>query len=147
MHVKDVQLQNRLTELRKLAGLSQQDLADRLNVTRQAVSRWESGKGSPTIDMLLRLRELYGVSMDDLLGRTQAPPKSEEPAPTQAKQGACGAQPRLARIALIVCAVGVIVLLLLYIFRPSKTEPDATPLENVPGEVIDLSPEDMFSFD
>ena len=57
-----------LIKLREDRGLSQQDLADRLFVTRQAVSRWERGETVPSSDLLKRLSALYDVSINTLLG-------------------------------------------------------------------------------
>ena len=51
-------LSEKLQNLRKAAGLSQEQLAERLNVTRQAVSKWETGEGKPDIDNLLPLAKL-----------------------------------------------------------------------------------------
>lgn len=55
-------------DLRKKAGLSQKDLADRGHVTRQAVSRWERGETVPEIETLKALSELFGVTINTLLG-------------------------------------------------------------------------------
>lgn len=55
-------------DLRKKAGLSQNDLADKVHVTRQAVSRWERGETVPEIETLKTLSELFGVTINDLLG-------------------------------------------------------------------------------
>ena len=55
-------------KLREKAGLSLQELADKLFVTRQAVSRWERGEVLPSSDMLRRLSELFDVSINTLLG-------------------------------------------------------------------------------
>ena len=52
---------------RKRAKLSQEDLARSLLVSRQTVSLWETGQTMPTIDNLIRLREIFGVSVDDIL--------------------------------------------------------------------------------
>lgn len=52
---------------RKKAGLSQEELAKRLLVSRQTVSLWETGQTLPTLDNLTRLREIFGVSIDELL--------------------------------------------------------------------------------
>lgn len=57
----------RLIKLRKKAGLSQEDLADQLVISRQAVSKWERGESNPDIDNLTQLGSIYGVSMDYLL--------------------------------------------------------------------------------
>ena len=60
-------LGEKLTQARKVAGLTQADVAAKLNVSRQAVSRWESGQSKPSTEKLLALGELYGVSIDRLL--------------------------------------------------------------------------------
>lgn len=60
-------LAKKLVSLRKQKGLTQMDLAERLNVSRQAVSRWEVGAAIPSTDNLKILSELYGVSVDDIL--------------------------------------------------------------------------------
>lgn len=60
-------LDEKLTQARKAAGLTQADVAAKLNVSRQAVSRWESGQSKPSTEKLLALGELYGVSIDQLL--------------------------------------------------------------------------------
>ena len=64
---------NRLFELRKQRGLSQEELANRLNVTRQTVSKWEVGDSTPDMDKLIALGEVFEISMDELmLGRVPA---------------------------------------------------------------------------
>ena len=60
-------LGEKLTQARKAAGLTQADVAAKMNVSRQAVSRWESGQSKPSTERLLALGELYGVSIDQLL--------------------------------------------------------------------------------
>lgn len=57
----------KLKQLRKAAGMSQEDLAGKLNVSRQAVSRWETGETLPDADMLVQLSNLFEVSIDSLL--------------------------------------------------------------------------------
>lgn len=56
------------TDLRKKAGLSQHEIADKLFVTRQAVSRWERGETVPGIETLKAISGLFGVSINTLLG-------------------------------------------------------------------------------
>ncbi len=56
-----------LAVLRKGAGMTQQDVADRLGVSNKTVSKWESGGGFPDITILPALAKLYGVTADDLL--------------------------------------------------------------------------------
>lgn len=83
-------LAERLAALRKRAGLSQGDVAERLNVSRQAVSRWETGLTVPATDNLSCLSKLYGVTLDELLSYSAAlpPEKPQEEAPAQQPQEA-----------------------------------------------------------
>lgn len=60
-------LTEKLISLRKKNGFSQLDLAEKLGVSRQAISRWEVGAAVPTTENLRVLSELYGVSIDYLL--------------------------------------------------------------------------------
>ena len=60
-------LPERLIKLRKNAGLSQEEVAEKLEVTRQTVSKWETGQSSPDLDKVLPLCNLYGVTPDELL--------------------------------------------------------------------------------
>ncbi len=59
--------EEKLIQLRKKNGWSQENLAEEMNVSRQAVSKWESGKSVPELDKMLLLSELFGVSMDYLV--------------------------------------------------------------------------------
>lgn len=61
-------LSETLCKLRKKHGLSQQEVADILEVTRQTVSNWECAQGAPTLDKAKLLAQLYHVSLDDLVG-------------------------------------------------------------------------------
>lgn len=56
-----------LSELRKYYKITQDELAGRLGVTRQSVSRWETGAAIPDIELLLGLSEIYGISINDIL--------------------------------------------------------------------------------
>lgn len=57
-------LREKLNVLRDKAGISQMSLAHQLDVSRQAVSRWESGDTTPSMDKLKALAKIYGVSLD-----------------------------------------------------------------------------------
>ena len=61
-------LGDKLFELRKREGLSQEALAERLGVSRQAVSKWECGESLPDTDNLITISKLFGVSLDELVG-------------------------------------------------------------------------------
>ena len=58
----------RIQALRKNAGLSQEELAERLDVSRQAISKWERGAGYPETEKLINMSRLFGVTVDYLLG-------------------------------------------------------------------------------
>ena len=72
-------LQQRLFDLRRQAGLSQEELAGLLGVTRQAVQKWEAGTSRPDMDNLVSLADYFNVSLDLLVLGKQADPS---PAPT-----------------------------------------------------------------
>ena len=60
-------LGQRLIELRKEKKLSQEEVAGKLNVTRQTVSKWETDQSTPDFDKILPLCELYGISTEELI--------------------------------------------------------------------------------
>ena len=62
-----MKLTDKLVKLRKTNGWSQEDLAEKLNVSRQAISRWESGTSQPDASNVLNLSKLFGVTADYLL--------------------------------------------------------------------------------
>lgn len=63
----NIEIANRLVELRKKNDLTQEELAARLGISRQAVSKWERAEASPDTDNLIMLSRVYGVSLDELL--------------------------------------------------------------------------------
>lgn len=83
----------KMIELRRQQNLSQQDLADRLGVSRQAISRWETGAVQPLADSVKSLAQVFQVSTDYLLNDDlddptplhppQPAPPQEEPTPTR----------------------------------------------------------------
>ena len=69
----NIEIANKLVKLRKQAGLSQEELADKLGLSRQAVSKWERAEASPDTDNLICLAKLYAVSLDELLSTEDDP--------------------------------------------------------------------------
>lgn len=76
----NIEIANRLVNLRKDHNLSQEALAERLGISRQAVSKWERAEASPDTDNLILLARLYGVSLDDLLRTEDEIPMPEKDA-------------------------------------------------------------------
>lgn len=152
-------LAERLAALRKRAGLSQGDVAERLNVSRQAVSRWETGFTVPSTDNLSHLGRLYGVTLDELLSysaalppekpQEEAPaqqPKAEAPAPTpQPAAASASAHAKVIIIALsILClllAIGVGVLL-----HQKHSENRELTFDEIESESIEDADIDEFQF-
>ena len=62
-----MEFNEKLQELRKQKGLTQEELAEALYVSRTAISKWESGRGYPNIDSLKEIAKLFSVTIDDLL--------------------------------------------------------------------------------
>lgn len=60
-------LQDKLKQLRRQAKLSQEQLAERLNVSRQAVTKWENGTGMPDIENLKAMASFFCISLDEPL--------------------------------------------------------------------------------
>ena len=63
-------LSETIYRLRRRAGLSQEQLAETIGVSRQAISKWESGTSTPELDKLLVLSECFHVTLDELTGGT-----------------------------------------------------------------------------
>ncbi|MFA6619659.1 MAG: helix-turn-helix domain-containing protein [Bacilli bacterium] len=91
----NIEIANRLVDLRKKSGFSQEELAAKLGLSRQAVSKWERAEASPDTDNLICLAKLYGVSLDDLLNtdesvdeivKEQVKPQEEEKDASEAGQ-------------------------------------------------------------
>lgn len=71
-------LDENIKALRKSKGLSQQDLADKLNVVRQTISKWEQGLSVPDSDLLIALSEALETPVSTLLGETVSPSEADE---------------------------------------------------------------------
>ena len=97
IEVRKMSIAERLQELRRKSGYSQEQVAEKLGISRQAISKWESGQGNPEIDNVVKLTEIYNVSADYiLLGRENNTIVSEPEKKTMSKE---------ARIALAIISV------------------------------------------
>ena len=73
-----MELNEKLQELRKRKGLTQEELAEHLYVSRTAVSKWESGRGYPNIESLKAISKFFSVTLDDLLSSEEIVDIAEE---------------------------------------------------------------------
>lgn len=82
-------LSEKLYTLRKKSGLSQEQLAEQLNVSRQAISKWESGTSTPESDKLIAISQYFNVSLDYLMkednDQSKDTPQTEQRESTQAE--------------------------------------------------------------
>ena len=127
-------LAEKLVILRKQKGLTQMDLAEQLNVSRQAISRWEVGAAVPSTDNLKVLGELYGVPVDYLLNddTTQATQNTrvaeEKPEDKGTAQERVKYKPFLICIAVIVIAT---VLLIGALVSQNQNQDQVVPMEDM----------------
>lgn len=82
----NIEIANRLVQLRKANNLSQEELAAKIGISRQAVSKWERAEASPDTDNLIALARLYRISLDELLRAEEpsVPEAAEKPMDTAA---------------------------------------------------------------
>ena len=110
-------LSEKLYKLRKNSGLSQEQLAEQLNVSRQAISKWESGTAVPESEKLITISNYFGVSVDYLL-------KDDEEDKAKATVSVMEEKPRMIA-GIIICIAGIISMViwgLLSIFSPEASD-------------------------
>ncbi len=111
----------KLQRLRKAQGLSQEELAARLSVTRQTISKWELDQSTPELGLLAQISDIFGVTTDYLIKNEEGGPGAGGEAPGGAAQKK--PQARLALFIVLLCVgiLGVAVIWLLYNFSPPAT--------------------------
>lgn len=116
-------LSEKIYELRKKSGLSQEQLAEQLGVSRQAISKWESGKAVPESDTLISISRYYNVTLDYLMKEDGSESEiATEVKGNQAKTNK-GNEKRI--IGIIICLIGIVCLLawgIVSIFLPSTSD-------------------------
>ncbi len=108
-------MEQRLIALRKEKGLTQAQLAEAINICRQSISDWERGVTRPTQDNLLLLSELYGVSVDYLMGKDVSPAAPAVPVPEQQQTKAPGQRLWIYRGIILILAALLVVMTLLFV--------------------------------
>ena len=110
-------LSEKLYKLRKNSGLSQEQLAEKLNVSRQAISKWESGTAVPESEKLIIISNYFDVSVDYLL-------KDDEEDKPKAQDSAIEEKPKMLA-GIIICIAGIISMViwgLVSIFSPEASD-------------------------
>lgn len=82
-----MKLEEKLLSLRKKQGLTQMELAQALRVSRQAISKWETGEATPSLENLKSLSQLYQVPLGQLLGEDQPPVQPPQAEPKEETDG------------------------------------------------------------
>ena len=104
-------LQENIYTLRRKAGLSQEQLAERLEVTRQTISKWEGGHSVPDLEKLQAMAAVFGVTLDELTGMELPVPQQQAPKPGKSGLALC-----------IAGAVGLVVLAVLSTAAPQAVD-------------------------
>lgn len=149
-----MKLEERLIQLRTENGLSQGDLAERMHVSRQTISRWENGATIPSAESIRLLSQLYGISADALLHGeppAAAEPEAHEaepvrPAPEAAAPARPGSRRKLAALLAVVFVVGVIVGVIWCVSTKNVTNKIDAPVNISELEKSDIQANQIFNF-
>lgn len=136
-------LSDNIRELRKRNNMSQDELAEKLGVSRQSVSLWETGQTQPTLDNIIALAKIFNVSTDAILGNKIEEKKITDDCETDTERKK-GVNPAI----IIVSAAGVILIAVLIIFLVSKlSQKNDGPSDTESGytlqtDTVDTEPEE-----
>lgn len=113
-----MELGDRIAKLRKSRGMTQEQLGEYLGTTRQAVSKWEAGRAMPELDLIVKMGELFGVTMDSLILGRSAPAEEETPRTEAAEQNTNqkGGKTGLLAVVIALTVVGFTILCLCPLF-------------------------------
>ena len=147
-------LREKLIVSRNKAGLSQMELAERLGVPRQAVSRWESGDTTPAMDKLKSLAKIYGVSLDWLCSDAAdrelpeaAKPEADRP-PDDAPAGKEGERKEEIRAVAMALAFGALAFGCVWFAAEIKKADEAADQgDNVKYDVVEMPDQNENGFD
>lgn len=154
-----MRLEEKLTHLRKREGLTQQKLADALNVSRQAISKWEVGTAVPSTDNLIHLGRLFGVAVDVLVNEqldldgnldtkapVEAPEEPEAPGePTVAEEKSPVAPSIWKLIVIAVCTLLLFTVIGMRLLSDGSEQENTRSWDSLESEIIDMSSGNYFS--
>ena len=139
-----MQLKEKLRKYRKDCGLSQEKLAEKVNVSRQTIYKWEHGTAYPSSTNLEALSKIFGIPMDVLVNDNWMPP-DEKPLEIQTEEIPIVPSTFQSKnnlfwplLVAFVLAIGIAVSVIVFREQPE----DSVPISTLEGEVIDFSLED-----
>lgn len=137
-----MQFPEKLVRLRKRRGLTQAQAAELVDTSRQAISKWESGTGVPTLENIKALARVYGVSFDTLLDDSRDLEDEAAPPPQTPAEGPAARQPHPSNKRRLATAGAAAVLLILlagtvFWIQAAGQEKDSTIMEELDCDLID----------
>lgn len=142
-----MKLKEKISVLRKQRGLSQQEMAEELYVSRQTISKWESGVASPSRDNLLGIGKLFDVPVSVLMDDEVPLDAPSAPRETREPERKAPVFPWVKRIGIAVCIFLVGVSLGICLGRQDGQENEIVPMEDLVREEVDFSQVDYFSME
>lgn len=144
-----MELSQKLKEIRKKQGLTQLELAERLFVSRQAISGWEAGTSRPSTENLQSLSKLYNVPLEMLLDDAEAagpepekipeeerPEKEKhEPGPDKARRKDDKKKKRLVVGVALILIIGMLIVAITFLL---KNNYETTDISRIPGEEVEV---------
>ncbi|MBE6156292.1 MAG: helix-turn-helix domain-containing protein [Firmicutes bacterium] len=113
--MKENKLGTIISKLRKEKGLTQKDLADKLNISDKAISRWETGGSSPDMDMIFRISKIFKISYNDLLAARVVDGENGEKIAQEISEEFTKIKKRNAKRTKIIIATALVIVLILTI--------------------------------
>ena len=116
-------LSERIYKFRRKSGLSQEQLAEKIGVSRQAISKWESGTSTPELEKLLALSDCFSITLDELVKDEAANQEASE-APLKSRENKASKVAEM-KVGIGLCLIGAICLILsgvMMVTSPSATD-------------------------
>lgn len=134
-----------LVFLRKRAGLSQQELAEKLYLSRQSISKWESGTGVPSTENLVSIGKLFHVSLDVLLDDEADLQDNFERNPTELVRSAeCRKSSRINQVLIAICVFLLLAVAVSWSCTGSDDSRQEIPMEELERDRVDISSTEEF---
>ncbi len=121
----------KIIQLRKEKGLSQEELGEKLNVARQTISKWELGETTPEMDKLVQLSEIFNISLDSLI-KDKEEIKTENNTNTQKLAGIIITILKVIGILLAIYLIFAVIAFIMFSVAPTNK------VEKVENEVVQI---------